>query len=182
MFSGWFIASAQAAEGHAAESRFPPFDPQTFPSQLFWLAVLFGLLYWAMSRHALPRVGKVLADRAATISGDLDDAADMQRQARDAAAAYDQALAKAKGDAQTIAQDARAASARVGDERRKTVEGDLAAKLAASEAQIAATKAAAMANVEQIARDATAAILERLAGASPSPEAIDAALAAPAGK
>ena len=36
---------------------FPPFASETFASQLLWFALAFGLLYWLMSRVALPRIG-----------------------------------------------------------------------------------------------------------------------------
>ena len=42
---------------------FPPFDAQTFASQLFWFALAFIALYLLMSRVALPRVGSILEAR-----------------------------------------------------------------------------------------------------------------------
>ena len=40
--------------GHEAggQSNFPPFDSATFPSQLLWLAITFGALYWFMAKKA----------------------------------------------------------------------------------------------------------------------------------
>src|SRR5437763_16775065 len=57
-------------------SKFPPFDAQTFASQLFWLALIFIALYLLMSRVALPRVGSILEQRRGRIEGDL---AEVQR-------------------------------------------------------------------------------------------------------
>ena len=51
---------------------FPPFQSEHFPSQLFWLAVSFVLLYVLMSRIALPRIGAIFGraqpSASATIS------------------------------------------------------------------------------------------------------------------
>ena len=53
---------------------FPPFKTETFPSQLFWLAITFVALYLLMSRIALPRIGTILEGRQQRISGDLGEA------------------------------------------------------------------------------------------------------------
>ena len=60
---------------------------------------------------------------------------------------------------------------------RKTLEGELNARLAEAEKTIAATKAAAMSNVRGIAEDATRAIVERLIGTAPSDKAVADAVA-----
>ncbi|MFY9971685.1 MAG: F0F1 ATP synthase subunit B', partial [Roseiarcus sp.] len=56
-------------------------------------------------------------------------------------------------------------------------EDQLAARLAEAERQIAGTRAEAMTNVSQIAREAAAAIVERLGGRPADPAAVAAAVA-----
>ena len=67
---------------------------------------------------------------------------------------------------------------READARRKALEEELSAKLAAAEAQIAATRDRAMANVADIAKDATAAIVERLIGRTVDPGVVASAVEA----
>ena len=97
-------APEQAVDAVAQPPVFPPFDNHSFVSQIVWLVVVFGLLYWMMSRVALPRVGSILEARRGRIEGDLADAARMQQQASDASAAYDSKLADAKARSQALAQ------------------------------------------------------------------------------
>ena len=54
---------------------FPPFDPSTFPSQILWLAITFGLFYLFLKRVVLPRIGGILEVRRDRIAQDLDQAA-----------------------------------------------------------------------------------------------------------
>jgi F-type H+-transporting ATPase subunit b len=164
--------------GHegGGQSNFPPFDSSTFPSQLLWFFVAFGFLYWYMSTRALPQIGKVIENRRARIARDLDDATMMQQKADAAAAAHEKTLAEARGKAQAMAQAARDQAAADADARRKTLESELAVKIGAAEKQIAATRAQAMTNVSDIARDTAGAIVERLAGRAPDPAAVAAAV------
>jgi len=151
----------QPAGGH---SNFPPFDSSTFPSQILWLAITFGALYYYMSKRFLPQVGGVIEARHARIAKDLDEATQLQQQADEAAAAHEKALADARAKAQSLAQATRDQLAAEADAKRKALEDELAAKLSVAESQIAATRAEAMSNVAAIASEATGAIVERLIG------------------
>ena len=51
-----------AGAGHEG-GLFPPFDPSTFPSQLLWLAITFGLFYVFLKKVVLPRIGSILEVR-----------------------------------------------------------------------------------------------------------------------
>ena len=134
--------TAEVGHESGGHSNFPPFDPSTFPSQIVWLAITFGALYYYMSKRFLPKVGEVIETRRARIAKDLDEATAMQQQADAAAAAHEKALADARAKAQALAQATRDQLAAEADAKRKALEDELAAKLAAAEAQIAATRAA----------------------------------------
>lgn len=155
---------------------FPPFDKTTFPSQLFWFVIAFGFLYWYMSTRALPTIGKVIENRRARIAQDLDDATAMQQKADAAATAHQRMLADARAKAHATAQAARDQAAAEAAAKRKAHEDQLAARLAEAEKQIAATRAKAMTNVSEIARETAGAIVERLGGRPPDPKAIAAAV------
>ena len=170
---------AQAEVGHdpgGGHASFPPFETSTFPSQLLWLAISFGALYYYMSKRFLPAVGGVIEARRARIAKDLDEATAMQQKADAAAAAHEKQLADARAKAQALAQSTRDQLAADADARRKAIEDELAGKLAASEAQIEATRAQAMSNVADIAKDTTGAIVERLIGRAADPSAVASAV------
>jgi F-type H+-transporting ATPase subunit b len=160
---------------------FPPFQKDTFASQLLWLALFFVALYFLASRLALPRVGSILEERRSRIAGDFAAAARMKDEADAAIAAYEKALAEARARAQAMASEARDKLNRQAEAERHALERSLNARLAAADQAIAATKAAAMANVHAIAEDTAIAIVARLVGMTPSRETAAAAVAA-AGK
>jgi len=159
------------------DGGFPPFNAQTFASQLVWLVIAFVQLYALMAKWALPRVTAIIENRQKRVADDLAEAARLKQQSDEAVAAYEKALADARGRAQAIANETREKQAAAAEATRKTVEAELNVKLADAEKSIAATKQAAMANVRSIAEGAARAIVERLIGSTPSDQAVAAAVA-----
>jgi F-type H+-transporting ATPase subunit b len=163
------------AGGHTA---FPPFDKETFPSQLLWLALIFVALYLLMARIALPRVGSILEQRRQTMAGDIAEAQRLKGQSEEAMAAYEKGLADARSRAQALVNEARAQQTADAADRRKALDTNLNGHIAEAEKSIAQSKSAAMDNVRGIAVDAAGAIIERLIGRKPaSQEAVAAAVA-----
>jgi F-type H+-transporting ATPase subunit b len=158
--------TVQQATEVPAESggAFPPFQTDTFASQILWLALTFGALYFLMSRFALPRVGSILEVRRDRIATDLGEAQRLKEETEAAIATYEAALAEARSRAQSIAAAARAESDERSAAERRRIEADLAAHLSDAENRIAASKASALTNVRTIAVEAAGEIVARLTG------------------
>jgi F-type H+-transporting ATPase subunit b len=171
-------AHTEAPSGSA--KAFPPFESDTFASQLFWLGIAFVLLYVVMAKVALPRVAGIMAARRESVERDLGAAAQLKADAEAALQAYEKTLAEARTRAQTLAGETRAKLNAEADEARKELEAALHTKLAEAERTIADTKARAMSNVRGIASEAAGAIVGKLTGLVPAEhavaEAVDAVL------
>lgn len=158
----------QHTEVPAGHRAFPPFEKDTFASQLFWLAITFVLLYVVMSKIALPRVGSIIDARRSRIDGDLASANQLKTSADEAMSAYEKSLVEARSRAQTIGNETRDRLNAEAEKSRKALDEQLNAKLAEAEKTIAATKSSAMTNVRSIATDAASAIVARLIGTAPA--------------
>jgi len=169
-------AAAPADAGHAAgtevphdgghSSAFPPFDSSTFPSQILWLAITFGLFYIFLKKVIVPRLGAILDVRETRIAQDIEQATKMKADADAAVAAYEQELAEARGNANKIGQKARDDAKVEADAKRKSIEASLEQKLADAEARVAKIKDAAMQDVGAIAEETASAIVSALGGKS----------------
>jgi len=156
---------------------FPPFQKETFASQILWLVIAFVALYLVIARLAIPQIGGILAARGNRIADDLTEANDLKDQSDSALKAYETSLAEARGRARALANETRERLNAEAEQARRALEAELNARLAKAEEAIAATKTAAMANVQGIAVDTAAAIVERLIGAAPSGKAVEDAVA-----
>ncbi|WP_309083601.1 F0F1 ATP synthase subunit B [Chelativorans sp.] len=188
-----FVASAfaQEAADHAAGEThtetgaegghgggFPPFLVETYPSQLLWLAITFGLFYLFLKKVVLPRIGSILEVRRDRIAQDLDQAARMKEEADAAVAAYEQELAEARKKASAIAQEARDAAKAEAEAERRRVEAGLESKLAEAEQRISAIKSSALSDVGAIAEETAATIIRELIGADVDRASLEAAVKA----
>ncbi len=171
------MATSAHTEVPGGKPPFPPFNQETFASQLIWLAITFVLLYLLMSRLALPRVAGIIEARRGRIEGDLAEAQRLKDETEAAMAAYEKTLAEARANAQTIAAKTRDGLMAEAEERRKALEASLHQKLEQAEKTIAGTKATAMGNVRSIAVDAASSIVERLIGSAPPEKAVVEAVA-----
>jgi F-type H+-transporting ATPase subunit b len=163
-------------EADAHERVFPPFQKDTFASQLVSLLIAFVALYLIVSRIALPRVGSVIDARQNAIDGDLAEAEKLKDASDSALKAYESELAAARSRAQAIGAETRDKLSAASEAERKTLEERLSVKLADAEKTIASTRESAMSNVRGIAADAAAAIVQRLTGVLPDGSAVNSAV------
>jgi F-type H+-transporting ATPase subunit b len=133
-------------------------------------------LYLLMSRVALPRIGSIIEDRRQRIASDFAEAERLKAESDAASAAYEKSLADARGRAQALANETREREAKAAESARKTLDAKLNTQIAEAEKTIAARRSAAMTNVQGIAVDAAAAIVERLTGSAPASRAVEAAV------
>jgi F-type H+-transporting ATPase subunit b len=171
-------ATAETASAHTGaeggqKAPFPPFQRDTFASQLVSLVIAFVALYLIVSRVALPRVGKTIDNRQDAIEGDLAAAQKLKDESDGALKAYENELATARSRAQSIGAETREKLSTASEAERKALEEQLALKLADAEKTIASKREAAMSNVRGIAADAAAAIVQRLTGVVPEAASVE---------
>jgi F-type H+-transporting ATPase subunit b len=153
--------AADAAHGAEAQG-IPQLDFSTFPNQIFWLIVTIVVIYFILTKVALPRIASVLAERKGTITNDIAAAEELKLKAVEAEKAYDKALAEARSEAQKIAAEARKAIQEDLEEATAKADAEIAAKSAESTARIGEIRDSAMASVEAVAKETAVEIVAAL--------------------
>ena len=157
------FALAASTAGEAADhgsGGLPQMDATTFPRQIFWLVVALVVLFWLMSKVALPRIASVLEERADAIADDLDKAEEFERKAEEAEAAYEQALIDARSKAHAIAAETRTEIHKEVDAAIAKADAEIAARTAEGEKRIAEIRESAMISVTEVAHDAASAVVD----------------------
>ena len=163
-------AAGGDAGGAAASGGLPQLDPSSYPSQIFWLIVTFALLYWLLSKRALPRVADVLETRQDRIAADLDRAQALRQEAEEAMAQHEKlvadAQARARAELDAANQRIQAEAAR----QEAELERSLQQQLGEADQRIAAAREAALKALEDVARDSARDAVGRLVGVDISTE------------
>ena len=157
-----FASSALAAGDGGA--GLPQLDISTWPSQLFWLVVIFGVGYVIMARVVTPRIGSVLEDRRERLEVDLGKAKEASEEAAKMRADYEAGLEKARADAADFARGAAAEAAKKAEAAEAKVAKKLATKVATAETKLAEARAEAMDNLNGVAAEAAIEAVQQLAG------------------
>lgn len=161
---------ASPTDGASPPPAFPQLHFEYWPSQIFWLLISLGVLFYVLTRFALPRIQSTLEERRDTISGDLDKAAEFNLAAEEAEEAYDAALKSARAEAQKIADKTKADIKAKLDVAIAEADQRIAAKTAESEKQLAAIRGEAAEKASEVAMAAATALMGRF-----SPKPVDAA-------
>lgn len=137
---------------------------ETFSSQIFWMLVFFGLVFFVIGRGMVPKVMDTVAQRDSQIASDLAAA----QAARDEANGQEDAWRKRenenRGEAQAMVNAAKAKAAADTEKKLAKAQLQIDAKLAEAEERIAAARAEAAAGIEDVAGEAAQDIVRRLAG------------------
>ena len=114
------------------------------PAEMIFGFVAFGILYWAVAKHVVPRLEKVFAERADAIEGGIARAEQAQAEAAAALERYRARLAGAEDEASRIREEARAEGARILADMREQARVEAERIVAAAQTQVQAERQQAM--------------------------------------
>lgn len=121
--------------------------------------IVIGLLLW---KGVPAMVGKMLDQRAAVISAELEEAKRLRAEAAALLADYQKRAAGAEAEAQSIVADAKAEAARFAEESRAALKTQIARREAAARDKIAQAEAAALNEIRSLAADAAVSGAQKL--------------------
>ena len=157
------VGVAMPMSAKAAGAGLPQLDISTWPSQLFWLFVLFTAGYILMAKVVTPRIGTVLEERRAKLDDDLGKARTANEDAARIRAEYEAELDAARTAAAETARQATAEAVKRTEAGDAKIAKRLSEKVAKAEAKLAKAHSEAMANLNTVAAEAALAAVAQLA-------------------
>ena len=138
--------------------------PDIFFSQLFWLLVVFGIIYFWIGRGMVPKIQSVVEDRDRKIADDLAAAQRARDQAEAAEEAYRERIDASRSEAMKLAQEAKHQAALDTEKKLKAIDAKIGKKVADAEAKIRDAAEAARRELEPVAAEAASQHVSKLTG------------------
>ncbi|HSQ99859.1 MAG TPA: ATPase [Sphingomicrobium sp.] len=137
---------------------------EVYLSQLLWLAVALGFIFFVIARGMVPKIQGTVDAREQRIAGDLEAAQKARAAADETEAAWRMRMDAARADAARIAQEAKVESSRKTEARVKAAADKINIKVESAQGQLRDAVTAARAEIEAIAAEATQEMVRRLTG------------------
>ena len=142
----------------------------TYASQIFWLLITFGLLYFGIGKGMVPRIIATVDAREARIASDLAAAEQARAAADTTEAAWRAEMDAARNAAQAETNAAKAQATLSAETQVRHADAGLAERLAHHDLAIANAKAQAMGNLQTVAAEAARDLVAKLSGVQVSAE------------
>ena len=137
---------------------------EIFFSQLFWLLLVFGIIYFWIGRGMVPKIQSVVEDRDRKIAGDLAAAQSAREQAEAAEEAYRERIDASRSEAMKVAQEAKTQAALDTEKRLKVIDEQIGTRVVEAETRIRAAAEAARRELEPVAAEAASELVTKLTG------------------
>ena len=138
--------------------------PLIFWSQLFWVSVIFGFIFFVIGRGMVPKIQGTVDLRDAKIADDLQRAQAARAEAEATEAEWRERMDQARSEAARLAQEAKDASARATEAKVGAAADQINSKVESAEARIRDAVQAARREIEAVAAEATQQMVSRLTG------------------
>jgi F-type H+-transporting ATPase subunit b len=131
-------------------------------SQLFWLAIVLGFIYFVIGRSMVPKIQSTVDARDQRIADDLAAAEQAKAEADRIEEAYRARMDESRADAMKQTAAAKQQGQLATEKQIAKANTAIEAKLAKASAKIGESRAEALANIESVAAELTQEIVGRV--------------------
>ena len=174
-FQSIFLSFLFFMEAFAAESGgMPQLNPEFWVSQIFWLAITFGVLYVVLSKLILPKISTNLEIRKSQILENIEAAEKQREESELKIAEYEKIVQNSRSDAKNYLKQVKEKLIKSINLKKITVDKELNVEIQKAETEIQELKDRAPEKINKIAVETSADLLQQLIGAEVNSSSISA--------
>lgn len=160
----FFCVLAGVEPVFAGEGGMPQLDLSTFPGQIFWMGLTFGLLYLFFAARVLPDLSRIVEGRAAHVADDLAEAERQTAAAHRTKDLYEKALSQAHREAADHLESVECSIRETASGAMARFQERMSQDIAVAERRIAKAGTDATAEMDRLIADSVVLSAEKLAG------------------
>ena len=138
-------------------------------SQLFWMALVLGFIYFVIGRGMVPRIQSTVDARDQRIAEDLAAAETIKAEADAIEQAYRTRMDASRAEASRLTLEAKQRGAKASEKRLAKADSSIQAKIAKAEEKIKASRDAAVADIEGVAAEIARELAAKVGGIEVGP-------------
>lgn len=164
------VQAALAADPHGDAEHagggggLPQFDPTWFPTQIFWLAITFIIMYVFFSGRILPDISGILENRRVHVESDLETADRLRKESDSVQAAYEGNLDHARNESKRLVNDVHTSMKTKAETQINNLRDKAEHEMQALEVRIQAAKDQAMEQMTTIAAEVASEAAAKIIG------------------
>ena len=161
---------------YTAETGMPQLDPKYWPSQAFWLIVIFASLYLVSAKLFIPKIKDTIDNRDSKIKKDLDEAKNLKETAERKKIEYDETIEKAKKQVTKIIFESKNNLNLEIQSKKKIFSKEIEKEIEKAQAEILLLKKNSIDDICKISEDIASKIIEEISGDKLNESSIRAAI------
>ena len=174
-FQSIFFSFLLSLEAFAAESGgMPQLNPEFWISQIFWLTLTFGILYFVLSKLILPKISANLELRKSQIQENIEAAEKQRESSENKLKEYDEIVLKNKLEAKNIFKNAREKVIKDISSKKEVLDKQIDEEIKKAEQEIELLKKSAPEKINRIAIETSSELVKKLIGAEVNNSSISA--------
>jgi F-type H+-transporting ATPase subunit b len=162
-------------EAFAAESGgMPQLNPEFWVSQIFWLAITFGVLYVILSKLILPKISTNLEMRKSQILENIEAAEKQREESEKRIEEYEKIVQTSKNEAKNYFKQAKEKVLKDINVKKEILDKELGQEVNKAESEIKSFRDSAPEKIKKIATETSADLLQQLIGTEANSSSISA--------
>ena len=143
----------------------PQLNPEFWFSQIFWLIITFGLLFFVLSKFILPNISSNLENRKSQILNNIEKADEQRKESEVRLKEFDKIINDSKVQAKNIINDTKKKISNEINNKKKLLEEEINSEIVSIEKEINELKKRSPETINQIAVSTSSDLLKQIIGA-----------------
>ena len=144
----------------------PQLNPEFWFSQILWLIITFGLLFFVLSKFILPNISSNLENRKSQILNNIEKADEQRKESEVKLKEFDKIINDSKVQAKNIINDTKKKISNEINNKKKLLEEEINSEIESIEKEINELKKRSPKTINQIAVSTSSDLLKQIIGAN----------------